>query len=126
MNINGNTKSPDFLMSDNTLTITLNGDIDHHSAKSVRSKIDSEIFLIRPKHIVLDLSRVDFMDSSGLGLILGRYTKAGEIGCDLKLKNPNEKVRKILDLAGVERIIGMIESETEHQQVFNENNTEVQ
>lgn len=109
MNIND--KKPEFTMCDNTLTVTLNGDIDHHSAKSVRTKIDNEIFLVRPKNVVLDLSKVEFMDSSGLGLILGRYTKAGEIGCELKLKNPNKKVKKILNLAGVERIIGMIQSD---------------
>jgi len=108
MKVNTGEKNPEFLMSENTMTVILNGDIDHHSSKKVRAKIDSEMFIVRPKNIIMDLSKVEFMDSSGLGLILGRYTKAGEIGCDFKLTNPNEKVKKILDLAGVERIIGMI------------------
>ena len=110
--MNTGESNPEFLMNENTMTIVLNGDIDHHSSKRVRAKIDSEIFMVRPKNIVLDLSKVSFMDSSGLGLIFGRYTKAGEIGCDFKLTSPNEKVKKILDLAGVERIIGVIEGGT--------------
>ena len=119
--------TPEFQLDGGTLTVILNGDIDHHSSKSVRARIDSEIFLTRPRSIILDLSRVDFMDSSGLGLILGRYTKAGELGCDFLLKNPNEKVKKILDLAGVERLIGMIPAEDDIDMLLtNESDTEVQ
>lgn len=91
--------------SGKSLTIYLEGDIDHHNARTVRSKIDTKIYIQRPEELVLDLSRVSFMDSSGLGLILGRYTKAVELGILFKVANPGPQIRKILDLAGTERLI---------------------
>lgn len=87
------------------LTIYLDGDIDHHSAQSIRARIDTKLFVQRPDKLVLDLSQVHFMDSSGLGLILGRYAKATELGIPCVLVNPNPPIRRILDLAGTERLI---------------------
>ena len=83
----------------------IGGDIDHHSARSIRMKIDEELYRIRPRVLMLDLSGVEFMDSSGLGLILGRFSKASEIGAECILQNPNEQVTKILDVAGIGRLI---------------------
>ncbi len=88
-----------------TLKCVLGGDIDHHSARSIRMKIDEDLFRLRPALLVLDLTSVDFMDSSGLGLILGRFSKAAEIGAKCILVNPNEHVTKILDMAGIGRLI---------------------
>jgi len=93
------------LESDGRLTVYLEGDIDHHSAKTIRARIDTKLFLIRPQELVLDLARVSFMDSAGLGLILGRYTKAAELGIRFRLINPNLQIQKILDLAGMERLV---------------------
>jgi len=93
------------ITSGKSLTIYLEGDIDHHSARRIRSRIDTKVFIQRPDELVLDLSRVCFMDSSGLGLILGRYAKAVEMGIAFKVANPNPEVRRILDLAGTERLI---------------------
>jgi stage II sporulation protein AA (anti-sigma F factor antagonist) len=91
--------------SGGTLIIYLDGDIDHHNARTVRQRIDSKLFIQRPKELVLDLSKVSFMDSSGLGLILGRYTKSAELGILFRVTNPNRQIKKILDLAGMERLI---------------------
>ena len=93
------------ITSGKCLTVYLEGDIDHHNARIVRSKMDTKLYIQRPGELVLDLSRVNFMDSSGLGLILGRYTKAVELGILFKVANPSPQIRKILDLAGTERLI---------------------
>lgn len=87
------------------LEFKLWGDVDHHNAKVLRKQMDDDIFLYRPKRVELDLSGVDFMDSSGLGLIIGRFNTAAEIGGKLILKRPTKRVEKVLSLAGVERII---------------------
>ncbi len=92
-------------MKDASMICSIRGDIDHHSAKAVRMKIDEEMALKRPEKLILDVSKVEFMDSSGLGLILGRYRKAAEIGAECVLTDPNENVMKILDLAGLGRLI---------------------
>lgn len=106
------------LSTGRTLTIFLEGDIDHHNARPIRSRIDTKVYIQRPDELILDLSRVSFMDSSGLGLILGRYTKAVELGILFKVQNPTPQIRRILDLAGTERLI-KIESLSSAQRAAN-------
>lgn len=91
------------------LLVRISGEIDHHSAVSVRTEIDSKISSARPKRTVIELSNIDFMDSSGLGLIMGRYQKMRAVGGELVLREPNERVLKIFKLAGLEKIV-VIES----------------
>lgn len=90
------------------LHISVSGDIDHHSAKYIREEIDKAIFYFRPKLSVLNLSDVSFMDSSGLGLILGRYTRMQEIGGELRILGPSKEIEKIIKLAGIEKYIPII------------------
>ncbi len=91
--------------SDDTLQIKIKGDIDHHSVKRIREAIDKKILSYKPITIYLELGGVDFMDSSGLGLILGRYALAKDIGARLILMRPTRRIKKILMLAGIERIM---------------------
>ncbi|MGM9637864.1 MAG: anti-sigma factor antagonist [Eubacteriales bacterium] len=93
------------------MRVTIDGDIDHHSAKYIREQIDTAIFYCRPLEVVMDLSKVSFMDSSGLGLILGRFTRIREIGGRLKLLDPTPQTVKILELAGVGQLIAIEYSE---------------
>ena len=92
-------------VKDGVLYIKLLGDIDHHSAKTVRDSVDSLIRKNNPAELELDLSSVEFMDSSGLGLVLGRYKKQADTGGKMKIVNPTRRVMQILQLAGVEKII---------------------
>lgn len=92
-------------LNDNVMTAFIKGEVDHHNAKAIRSKIDDDLYSHHPKELILDLSGVNFMDSSGLGLILGRYTKATDLGIGFKVQHPTPATLKILDLAGTGRII---------------------
>ena len=87
------------------LKIKLRGEIDHHSAAAVRASMDDMIRTRKPKILVIDMSAVDFMDSSGLGLIMGRYTAMQSIGGELCVLDPSPATEKIMSLAGMERII---------------------
>ena len=89
--------------NDTDLIARITGDIDHHSAPGIREEIDRLLLEQKPKRLMLDLSGTDFMDSSGLGLILGRKRKTEEIGARLVLVNPTEGCLKILRLAGMEK-----------------------
>ena len=96
---------------DGKLLIALRGEIDHHSAVSVRSAIDNKLYELRPKHAVLDLSKIDFMDSSGLGLIMGRYNRITELGGALKIGNPSKNAERMLKMSGADKMIQIIYTE---------------
>ena len=87
------------------LKIKLRGEIDHHCASAIRKAMDNEIFSKRPRGLIIDMSGVDFMDSSGLGFVMGRYSLMQRLGGELVLERPNERVTKIFELAGLERIV---------------------
>ena len=87
------------------LEVFIKGEIDHYSAVRIRAEIDAKIAEVRPQSTVLELSSIDFMDSSGIGLIMGRYARMQKIGGGLILRNPSERVERICRLAGLERIV---------------------
>ena len=87
------------------LSIHIRGEIDHHTASAIRRGIDETLFEKRPKKLILDLSAVGFMDSSGLGLIMGRYSVMKELGGEMTVWNPSPETRSILTLAGMERLV---------------------
>lgn len=97
------------------MKVILLGEIDHHSAVEIRNDIDREIIERRPKRLFFDLSKVDFMDSSGLGLIMGRYSVITELSGEMVVINPSPQIKKILSLAGIERLIRIEEKSTENE-----------
>jgi stage II sporulation protein AA (anti-sigma F factor antagonist) len=105
-----------YLYDGERLEIILRGEIDHHSAVRVRTEIDEKISLMRPKKAIMDLSQIDFMDSSGLGLIMGRYMKMQAIGGVLLLREPNDRILKIFKLAGLEKIVNIERKEDKNEQ----------
>ncbi len=60
------------ILKDGVLTAVLSGEIDHHSAREIRTEIDSTASKVKPRMLILDFSAVRFMDSSGIGLVMGR------------------------------------------------------
>ena len=90
---------------DRLLVVRLFGEIDHHSAAGLRAELDGLLLKERPVRLVLDLSHIEFMDSAGLGLLLGRLRLMRELGGVMVLKSPNPRVLKILTLAGLERFM---------------------
>jgi stage II sporulation protein AA (anti-sigma F factor antagonist) len=96
------------LYKEEVLIAKLLSEIDHHSAVSVRERIDSALYKELPKTLIFDLSEVNFMDSSGLGLVLGRYAKAKEIGTAVQIKNPSKRTEKIFHMAGTDKLIKII------------------
>ncbi len=88
-----------------TMVITVFGEIDHHTAKDIRTKVDAAIMSARPEAIALDLSGISFMDSSGLGLIMGRYALASEIGAEICVLKPTDAVARIILMAGLDKIV---------------------
>ena len=87
------------------LVVRLAGEIDHHNAVRLRGDVDELLLGKRPRRLVLDLSRVDFMDSAGVGFLMGRYRLMQELGGVLAVKSPTPRVEKMLRLCGMERFM---------------------
>lgn len=87
-----------------TLTAAISGEIDHHTARAIRESIDQGIQAASPKTLVLDLSGVSFMDSSGIGLIMGRCKLMNEIGGDIKITGASSGAARMIKLAGLSRL----------------------
>ena len=90
---------------DGELVASLCGELDHHGAVAIRTLIDSQIRANLPRRAVLELSGLDFMDSSGLGLIMGRYALMQSLGGEFCVRSPNERIMRIFRLAGLERMV---------------------
>lgn len=88
-----------------TLVVKPEGELDHHSAKDVREMIDREIELKKIKNLVLDFNKVSFMDSSGIGVIAGRYKIINSLGGKTMVIRANEQVDKILEISGLKKIL---------------------
>ncbi|MBQ9557272.1 MAG: STAS domain-containing protein [Clostridia bacterium] len=88
-----------------TLTLTLPAEIDHHSAKPVREETDRWIAKLKPESVVIDFSGVKFMDSSGIGLILGRYNKVAPYGGRVVVECADRRTLQLLRLAGVQKLV---------------------
>ena len=95
-----------------TLIARLDGEIDHHTAKGTREQIDIEIENNHPKTLILDFSDVSFMDSSGIGLIMGRYKSMKAIGGEVTIKNPSPNTLRVLKLAGMDRLAKIERNDT--------------
>ena len=97
-----------FDFNDGVLRVAIVGEINHHNAVFVRQEIDEKIQELRPQNLVLDLADVPFMDSSGLGLIMGRYQLMNDLGGTLKVANPSAEHKKLFKLAGLNKFIKII------------------
>lgn len=92
--------------ANNALYIKLIGEMDEYSAQSVREKCDKLIEdNLSVKKIIINLSEVAFMDSTGIGFLIGRYKKAARIGIPLFVESPNLAADKILNLSGIYSLI---------------------
>ena len=90
MNVNYNKQ-------DKLLLLEITEEIDHHEVEKLRRKADNEITRYMPRKVIFDFSNVSFMDSAGIGLIIGRYKLINMIGGELKIANVNTQIQKIFE-----------------------------
>lgn len=89
---------------ENEISACLSGEIDHHSATEIREKIDLAVEGSKPGVLTLDFKDVTFMDSSGIGLVMGRYKLMQMLGGRVKVVNTSRHIRKVMRLAGLDRL----------------------
>ena len=97
------------------------GELDHHTAGDVRTKIDNEISYNKPTHLILDFKNITFMDSSGIGLVMGRFRLMQSYKGTVEIRNVTAQTKKIMELAGLGRIAVISEeSKQEFKEIKNE------
>lgn len=101
--------------SQQKMTAYLDGEIDHHTAAGIREDIDSEIMLKHPEVLKLDFENVTFMDSSGVGLVMGRYRTLSLSGGKLIVSNLSPQLYKIMKLSGIEKIASINKRESNYE-----------
>jgi len=100
--------------SDGTLWVALIGELDHHSAEQVRKEVDQSLRSPKVRVLSLDMSGISFMDSSGLGVILGRYRIMAARGGKLVIAGVSRYAERILRMAGIYALIDKGEEVTEN------------
>jgi len=90
---------------DRNLVIKVVGEIDQHTSAIIREKIDKEYARSNAKNIVFDFSGINFMDSSGIGVIMGRYKNTQEIGGTVVISGANSSLDRIFSISGLHKII---------------------
>ena len=102
-------------LKNGVMTAAMRGDLDHHAAAGLREEIDSTASRTRPHTLTLDFSRVQFMDSSGVGLIMGRYRLVSEWGGQVCVANLPERLEKLVSLAGIRELCTVVRTEEEEK-----------
>ncbi|MFZ5966176.1 MAG: anti-sigma F factor antagonist [Bacillota bacterium] len=90
---------------DNKLFIKLEGELDHHTAEEIREEIDREIEDKGVRNVIFDMSGMRFMDSSGIGVVIGRYKKVNKFGGQVGVINMNKRIEKIFEMSGLFNIV---------------------
>ena len=86
------------------LTAALIGELDHHAAADLRDRIDADLLSCRPQILRLDLSRLTFMDSSGIGLIMGRYRLMVSLEGRMLLTGTSPRMERMIRLSGLDKL----------------------
>ena len=95
---------------DKLLTFEITEEIDHHTTEKIRRKMDYEMERYMPKKILFDFNQVTFMDSAGIGMLIGRYKTIRMLGGVAELTNVKPSIRKIFEMCGLLKIIPIVEN----------------
>lgn len=96
----------------NILIVELDGELDHHTAEAARLAIDEAIMKGSVKHLIINAKKLDFMDSSGIGVIIGRYKMIKAKQGKTLICNMNDTTAKLLELSGIFKIVDTYENES--------------
>lgn len=101
----GNFVSVQCKIINRNLVVNVSEELDHHNASIIRDKIDKLIINENIKCVIFDFQETNFMDSSGIGVIMGRYKNIKNMGGTVAISNVNERMDRIFKLSGLYRII---------------------
>lgn len=94
-----------FTTQDRNLIVTIVGEVDYHTSVEIRERVDREYQRRRTRNIIFDFSNIQFMDSSGIGVLMGRYRNVMILGGDVALYGVGDQVDRVLALSGIYKIM---------------------
>ena len=106
------------LIQKNCLVVFMPAEIDHSIASKLQLQIDHAILDERVKHVVFDYEKTTFMDSSGIGLVVGRYQKINKLGGVLLAIHLNERMKRIMKMSALEKYIHIVEKKGEEEKII--------
>ncbi|MEY4480020.1 MAG: anti-sigma factor antagonist [Bacillota bacterium] len=98
---------------EHTLIVRLQGELDHHTAEKVKSHLEEQIAMNTFTHMLINLNELTFMDSSGLGVLIGRYKQIMERGGQMVVSDVHPSIYRIFEMSGLFKIISVHPSESE-------------
>lgn len=101
----------EFVIKENILIVRLSGELDHHEAKHLREKWQKVLFENDVNNIIINFERVTFMDSSGLGVILGRYKEVLKLGGEMVVCSVNPTIKRLFEMSGILKIVRLEKNE---------------
>lgn len=102
----------------NAIIISLYGEVDQYAAAELKGRIDVEIQSSLKRNVIIDLEKVEMMDSSGIGLIVGRYKLTTSLGGKFAVCNADSNIRRMLELSGITKVIKYCNTLTEAEKSF--------
>lgn len=99
-----------FSEKDNMLIVKVTGELDHHNASEIREETDFKITNDNIKNVIFDFTNLSFMDSSGIGVIIGRYKLLTSLSGSLYIVSPSKSLNRILELSGIMKIIKVFDT----------------
>ena len=100
-----------YVPSSKVLTLKITEEIDEHTTEKMRRKMDNEITRFLPRKVVFDFSNVTFMDSAGIGMVIGRYKRLIRFGGKAEMINISDDIKRIFNMVGIFRIIPLVDKE---------------
>ena len=101
----------EFKVEEDVLIVRLQGELDHHEAEQLRERWKDEIYHHSVKHVLLNLRDITFMDSSGLGVVLGRYKEVLQLGGQFVVCSITAPIERLFEMSGLFKIVKQAEDE---------------
>ena len=99
-----------FYKKDKILVFKITEEVDDNSVQKIRRRADYEIERYMPKRVIFDFNSVTFMDSAGIGMIIGRYKMAANFGGTLEIVNVKPSIKRILEMSGIFKLVEIKEN----------------
>ncbi|QAS50715.1 anti-sigma F factor antagonist [Halobacillus litoralis] len=100
-----------FVVRENVLLVRLDGELDHHEASRLRQSWQEHLQINGVEHVIVNLEKLSFMDSSGLGVMLGRYKEVQAKGNEMVICSISPEVRRLFDMSGMFKIMKLTDNE---------------